>query len=552
MSLKDTNATLFNMLTDLEEEKRPPSEENEETEHVTSLENTQMADEKTSHLTVVNPLDNLLDTQVLDTQAKATVVLGNTKTTLSDSSNYKENLKQPSLKEESVSEKHIISQDHDYQREKTLVQEDISFQSTTNKEPLDPQYEIYTNEKEEKEESSARLVQHEKQPEEVIINSILQENINEISLDNPVPASEDTSLLTLSKFMEHADDSLSQSQESLDGSLLNDLSLTTPLDSSSDSSLELSSNVPLDSLSDSSPEVSSNVSSDSSLELSSNVPLDSLSDSSLEVSSNVPLDSSSDPSPEVSSNVSLNSSSASPEISLNLSLDSSSLESERAGTSFIAPSSSLANSVELTSEESADSEEDISLSTRMILKRADQVKIAQERIRDLEDTVFAVRQENVGLSSEIEILRKRIEELSSSLDSAERRNRTKVESMSDERNLLEESLFQKNREYNNLKLKIEELKNRLAKDLKSVRVREIELENRLELVKQEKTTLLKSKDEVILSLKRKTDHLIMDIDGYRKKSQLAQMQISENEERVQRSVRALRLALGMLEGSDSQ
>ena len=43
---------------------------------------------------------------------------------------------------------------------------------------------------------------------------------------------------------------------------------------------------------------------------------------------------------------------------------------------------------------------------------------------------------------------------------------------------------------------------------------------------------------------------MIDIDGYRKKSQSIQIQTSENEERIQRGVRALRLALGILEGSD--
>lgn len=193
---------------------------------------------------------------------------------------------------------------------------------------------------------------------------------------------------------------------------------------------------------------------------------------------------------------------------------------------------------------------DLSVSARDILRRADQLTIAQDRIKELEDIVFSVRQNNEQLSSEIETLKQRIEQLTSTLDNTERRYRTKIESLSDERTLLEESLSQKNIQHNNLKLKIEELEKRLAKDLKSVRVTEKELENRLELLKQEKTTLLKSKDETILNLKRKIDHLMIDIDGYRKKSQSVQIQTSENEERIQRSVRALRLALGILEGSD--
>ena len=500
MSLKDTNATLFNMLTDLEEEKRASAKEDEkeDTNYLASTENTQMADEKTSHLTVVNPLENLLDTQT-----KATVVLGNTKTVLADEevAQEEEDIQEAALKEDSVSEEHIISQDQNDQQN----QEEGAVQETKSSQPIIDNQEVSSSSSSEAmrdnledsnviplqdnvEKSNVIPLQDKTQIEGVITNTVLQENKNEINLDLNTFAKSDEN--TLSKFMEHAEDSVSKSQPVAGDALIGN---AMPLDS------ELISGLP-------SEDTPSDTSSEKSAELISNISPDSLEKSSFS---------------EVHSNIS--------------------------ATTPITPS------VEAPSKEPVVTpKEDMSFSAGVILKNADQLKIAQERIHELESTIFNLRQENVEFSSEIETLKKRIEELSSSLDSTERRNRTKIESISDERSLLEESLFQKNKEHDTLKLKVEELKNRLAKDLKSVRVREIELENRLELVKQEKMTLLKSKDEIILNLKRKTDHLIMDIDGYRKKSQLAQIQISENEERVQRSVRALRLALGMLEGNDSQ
>ena len=542
MSLKDTNATLFNMLTDLEEEKRSSAKEDEDIESSASLEETQMADEKTSHLTVVNPLGNLFDTN-------ATSVLGNTRTVLADPADIKENEKQNILKENSISKEHIAVPSDDELKEESLIQENNFFESVSSEESVD-----LSNEEtcmSEKEDSDVVPLQNNKeQQKNITTNSILIENKDK--LNKSTSFNENTSSLTLSEFMEHAEDSISQSQKLSDVSpIIKEVSLDAPLDSPAESSSS--------SLSDPLP----NSPSSSSLELSSESPANSLPDSLPESSLNLSLSSPNSPSePSVKS-----SADSSPDISIDdiskLSFDS--FDSPSSGESSKIPEqSSIAPSVpspKLSLVESSEpvkepttsrDEDDVSLSAGVILKRADQLKIAQKRIHELENTVFAVRQENAGLSSEIETLKKRIEELSSSLDSTERRNRTKMESMSDERNLLEESLFQKSREYNNLKLKIEELKNRLAKDLKSVRVREIELENRLELVKQEKATLLKSKDEVILNLKRKTEHLMMDIDGYRKKAQLSQVQISEDEERIQRSVRALRLALGMLEGSDSQ
>ena len=570
MSLKDTNATLFNMLTDLEEEKRSSSEEDEDIENSASLEETQMVDEKTSHFTAVNPLDNLFDTN-------ATAILGNTKTVLADPADIKKSDKKNTLEEDSISKAHVVAPSNDSDndlKEESLIQEDNLSEPIGNKDSFDfSNEETCMSENEESNVVSLHDKRQQKNATNVTKDSI--ENKNEVG--DSISSNDNTASLTLSKFMEHVEDSVSQSQEPSEVLSIEEVPLDTPLDlplepssstsseaslnSPPNSSLEVSSESPVNSLSESSPELSSGSPANSLPDSSPESPADSLPESLPESSLDLPLDS--------SSNLSLESSSkSSPDISIELSklsfdsFDSPSSEehskiSEASKVSSIVSSASSSKvssvaSSEPVKESVVSKEDDISASAGVILKRADQLKIAQERIHELENTVFAVRQENAGFSSEIETLKKRIEELSSLLDSTERRNRTKMESLSDERNLLEESLFQKNREYNNLKLKIEELKNRLAKDLKSVRVREIELENRLELVKQEKTTLLKSKDEVILNLKRKTEHLIMDIDGYRKKAQLSQVQISENEERIQRSVRALRLALGMLEGSDSQ
>ncbi|PWU12536.1 MAG: hypothetical protein C5B49_16200, partial [Bdellovibrio sp.] len=99
--------------------------------------------------------------------------------------------------------------------------------------------------------------------------------------------------------------------------------------------------------------------------------------------------------------------------------------------------------------------------------------------------------------------------------------------------------------------KVEELESRMSTDVKKVRVRERELENRLELARLEKTALIRSKDETILDLKRTIDLLNAELESYKQKTLDLQQKIEDVQEQVGRTVRALRLALSNLETDET-
>ncbi len=188
------------------------------------------------------------------------------------------------------------------------------------------------------------------------------------------------------------------------------------------------------------------------------------------------------------------------------------------------------------------------LSAKASLVQAEQLRIAQNRIKELENHLEVIREENEQLSAVSSSLKSQTEDLNQRIEDLEKKSRQKIENLNEEKSLLDSALKNKGRETNELKFKIEELENRLNMDLKKVRVRERELENRLELVKVEKVALVNSKDETILSLKRRVDQLLADIENYRGKGRKLSDLLNSNEDRIQRSVRALRLALSMLEG----
>lgn len=184
------------------------------------------------------------------------------------------------------------------------------------------------------------------------------------------------------------------------------------------------------------------------------------------------------------------------------------------------------------------------------LIQAENMKLAQARIIELEKELDRLRNENQLLSSAGSIAKKKIEELTEKLHDLERARVDAIERAEMELKIAKDGLSDRQRELNKAKKKIDELEGRLSTDVRKIRVRERELENRLELARQEKTALVRAKDETILDLKRNIDLLTLDLENHKRRVNELQSQIEEQQEQIGRTVRALRLALSNLEASD--
>lgn len=186
------------------------------------------------------------------------------------------------------------------------------------------------------------------------------------------------------------------------------------------------------------------------------------------------------------------------------------------------------------------------------LEGVESLRLAQERILDLERELDRLRRENEELAAAGETFQRRSDELQSRVDYLERQY-VEVRSIADEeRKVLQNALVNKDAELTRLKVKIEELEIRLATNVQKIRVRERELENRLELAKRESTALVRNKDEIILELKRQSDQLQLEIENYRSKTLELNRAMNEKQELIRKTVRALRLSLSILESEDEQ
>ncbi|MGE9744702.1 hypothetical protein [Bdellovibrio bacteriovorus] len=184
------------------------------------------------------------------------------------------------------------------------------------------------------------------------------------------------------------------------------------------------------------------------------------------------------------------------------------------------------------------------------LAQAENLKLAQQRILELEREVEHLRGENEELASAGEIIRSRTDDLTVRISEIEKEKTEMQESAQSEILILKGNLQYKENEVAKARIKVEELETRLKSDFKKIRVRERELENRLELLRAEKSALVRSKDEYILEQKRKIDQLSQELDNYRKKCLELNKTIEANQDQVKRTERALRLALTNLEAKE--
>lgn len=182
---------------------------------------------------------------------------------------------------------------------------------------------------------------------------------------------------------------------------------------------------------------------------------------------------------------------------------------------------------------------------------AENLKMAQLRILELEKEIERLRKENEVFASAGEISKQKLEDLISKIHQLDKQKHDLRELNESELQIFKDGLLAKESEIHRLRNKVEELESRLSNDLRKVRVRERELENRLELSKAEKAALLRAKDETILELKRKTDSLENEIENYQNKIIELGQRLEGNQDQFARTVRALRIALTNLEVNDS-
>lgn len=189
--------------------------------------------------------------------------------------------------------------------------------------------------------------------------------------------------------------------------------------------------------------------------------------------------------------------------------------------------------------------------TEMAFQQSEQLKIAQKRILELENDIDQLRKDHEELAVAGRTYKRKFEELSATHQIVQSKLEDEKDSFNEERKILKQNTALKDAEIIELKDRIREMESRVNADIQRIRMRERELENRLEIVKMENSALLKNKNEIILDLKRTIDQLSMEIENFRNRGKELNKKLDSKQEMLRRTVKTLRIALTMLEGDHS-
>lgn len=184
------------------------------------------------------------------------------------------------------------------------------------------------------------------------------------------------------------------------------------------------------------------------------------------------------------------------------------------------------------------------------LKQSEHLRIAQKKINDLEEELVKLRRENEDLASAGETFKKLNDEYFNTIESLKSKVSDQKQTFSQEVELLKRINLNKDKQIGEYKQQVEEYKSRIDNNFQRVRKREKDLEHRLEIAKIEEAAVVKSKDQLILDLKRRIDELGHESDNFRKKSQENYKELQKKQQVVRGVIRALRIALTKLEGDD--
>ena len=193
---------------------------------------------------------------------------------------------------------------------------------------------------------------------------------------------------------------------------------------------------------------------------------------------------------------------------------------------------------------------DLNINLEEHLKSADYAEVIQSRVVVLEEEVRELRQENERLASAGQHFKDLSDKFKIKIKHLESDLQNIKEISYEEKNILTRSVEAKDIRINSLQERLLNLEQQQGSQIEHIRVRERELENRLELMKSENEVLFYNKDGMILDLKKQMNMLNIDIERYKSQHQVMTSQMDTKENLIRRTVKALRVALTMLEGRE--
>lgn len=177
---------------------------------------------------------------------------------------------------------------------------------------------------------------------------------------------------------------------------------------------------------------------------------------------------------------------------------------------------------------------------------SNQLKTSREQIQELERCLILERGKVVELEHTSSEQKQKI-------DDFDREKAATIQSFEEEITELNFQIKSKTDRARLLETKVREvteqmehLKERVRADIRKIRMREKELENRLEILKKDSESLIAARENKIIELKRKVDLLEFNMDLLQEQSQREKQNNSDLRERFSKAAQAMKVAGGLL------
>jgi len=176
-----------------------------------------------------------------------------------------------------------------------------------------------------------------------------------------------------------------------------------------------------------------------------------------------------------------------------------------------------------------------------------QIEAAQKNVLTLKEEnaklkkeVLAKKQENEEIITKMSSIQAENEKMHKELSMSQDNAKIGLEARLNKANIIEEK-------YNALATLHEELKAKVRRDIRKIKIREKELANKLDITRQDSQTLINAKDQKIMQLKKHIDNFEYEAETMRDKIEQLQNSNKENAEKAERVIRALKLSTSLLE-----
>ena len=188
-------------------------------------------------------------------------------------------------------------------------------------------------------------------------------------------------------------------------------------------------------------------------------------------------------------------------------------------------------------------------SVESFLGPSEGLRLAQEKVLKLEQEIQQLKKENVDLFTAGEIFKDKTEDLSNQLKSVQSEYEQTKGQFDQEKEVLLNSLDRKKKEIEESKKKADIMGELISSKMQKIQHTEQDLENRLEIMKKEADVLLKSKNKMILDLKRQINSINRTLDSYKMKGKELSQKLGDKQDVLKKTVKALHLTLSLLENS---